>query len=132
MSAQAHAQWKREWLFRRIRHALIELGIEPQKLTVLRYSPTIYLVANMNYDGEDLSLFIPLDRLGKRVSTEILNHWIPGILANTISHYDCLTVMLIFAHKSVIKRYRSRITRHLGLLRDEKLRRWAIWKKLNV
>jgi len=124
--------WKREWLCRKLRYALVELDIEPIALATLKNSPVIYVRARMFYDGEQIDLMVPIDTQGKRLAKEISNHWIPGILAGTINHYDCLTCMLIFAHPDVIRQYRTRIKNHTGLFKDLKLRKYAIWKRITA
>ena len=117
-------------MHRRARILLMELGIEPRRLKMVSNLP--YLVLECEMPHEPVRISFPLNKLGRRVLREIYHHWLPGIDCGTIKPSHVLDLMLIFAPTSIVYRYRSRIRRRTGLIRDPKLRNYVIWHRIKA
>jgi len=117
-------------MHRRARILLMELGIEPRRLKMVSNLP--YLVLECEMPHEPVRISFPLNKLGRRVLREIYHHWLPGIDCGTIKLSHVLDLMLIFAPASIVYRYRSRIRRRTGLIRDRKLRNYVIWRRIKA
>ena len=114
-------------MYRKARILLMELGIEPRRLKMVSSLP--YLVLECEMPHEPVHISFPLNKLGRRILREIYHHWLPGIDSGTIKLSHVLDLMLIFAPTSIVYRYRSRIRRRTGLIRDRKLRNYVIWRR---
>jgi len=117
-------------MLRKARIRLKELGIDPCRPRMVPNLP--YLVLECEMPDEPIRISFPLNKLGKRVLREIYEHWLPGIDSGTIRLSHVLDILLVFAPPRVVYRYRSRIRRRTGLIRDRKLRNFAIWRRIKA
>jgi len=88
-----------------------------------------YIKCKLTLKGEILSFRFPLNKLGRRYLREL---WRldKGCFCGTIRPDDVKVLFVPLSVAPVIYKYRSMLRRHTGLVKDEKLRNWIIWRRI--
>jgi len=108
-----------------------EVGVRVGK--ELRFDETTsapYLPCSVELGNDVVYFHFPLNRLGRRFIREIRTHLLKGIVCGTIKEEDAKALFITLSVPKVIAKYRDRIRHVTGLVKDERLRRWMIWRRL--
>jgi len=85
------------------------------------------------YLGTNIIRFrFPLTKLGRRFLKELHTHLLRGIASGTINEDDVRCLFIALSLPSVIYKYRTRLRKVTGLVRDKKLRKWIIWRRIRA
>jgi len=119
----------------RVRQAVIwlrELGIRTANTARMDNATGVLYIPCSFYLGADIIRFrFPLTRLGRRFLRELHTHLLRGIASGTINEDDVRCLFIALSLPPVIYRYRTRLRRVTGLVRDKKLRKWIVWRRIH-
>jgi len=83
--------------------------------------------------GSDIVFFrFPINKLGRRYIRELQRHLLKGIMCGTIKEDDVHLLFLGLSTQRNIYKYRTQLRRVTGLMKDKKLRKWLIWRRIKA
>ena len=91
----------------------------------------LYISCSVKIDGEQIRFKFPLNRLGWRFLRE-LERLDSCCFGGSVNPEDVRVLFVTLSTPDVIYRYRSRLRKVTGLVKDRKLRNWIIWRRITA
>ena len=106
-------------------------GVKTKEMRFDESTGLPYIPCAVELDGETIAFRFPINKLGRRFYRE-LERLDKACYCGTVKLEDVKTLFIILSVPKVIYKYRSRLRRHIGLIKDEKLRKYAIWRRIKA
>jgi len=117
---------------RRARIWLEEIGIQVGSTVQLNKRGNLFLPCTIQIGNDVVHFAFPLTKLGRRYLRELSKHLLKGITTGTVKEEDVRMFFLFLAPFPVIYKYRTRLRKVTGLVRNRKLRSWMIWRRIKA
>jgi len=106
-------------------------GVKTKEMRFDESTGLPYIPCTIELNGEPIAFRFPINKLGRRFYRE-LERLDKACFCGTVKLEDVKTLFIMLSVPKVIYKYRSRLRRHIGLIKDEKLRRYAIWRRIKA